>query len=95
MKNSKRKHAAEERRVHGERKQKVLTTFVNGKQRRDPKPQLIDGLPVDEFIARNADSIWLHQNEMWEHVPQDDQLQVWSHQDDLSECTMLDDEIPF
>jgi hypothetical protein len=27
---------------------------------------LIEGLPVDEFIARNADPIWLHQNELWE-----------------------------
>lgn len=29
---------------------------------------LIDGLPVDEFIARNADPIWLRQNEMWEFL---------------------------
>jgi len=23
---------------------------------------------VDEFIRRNADPIWLHQNEMWEYM---------------------------
>jgi hypothetical protein len=23
-------------------------------------------MPVEEFIARNADPIWLHQYEMWE-----------------------------
>jgi len=23
---------------------------------------------VDEFIRRNADPIWLHQNEMWEYI---------------------------
>jgi hypothetical protein len=23
-------------------------------------------MDVDEFIRRNADPIWLHQNEMWE-----------------------------
>ncbi len=23
---------------------------------------------VDEFIRRNADQIWLHQNEMWEYM---------------------------
>ena len=29
----------------------------------------MDGIPVDEFIARNADPIWLHQNELWELIP--------------------------
>jgi hypothetical protein len=28
-------------------------------------PPTIDGLPVDEFIARNADPIWLFQNGMY------------------------------
>jgi hypothetical protein len=43
-----------------------MTIFVNGKQQRVLRPQLIDGLPVDEFIRQHADPIWLHQNEMWE-----------------------------
>ena len=25
-------------------------------------------MSVDEFIRRNADPIWLHQNEMWEYM---------------------------
>jgi hypothetical protein len=25
-------------------------------------------MDVDEFIRRNADPIWLHQNEMWEYM---------------------------
>jgi hypothetical protein len=25
-------------------------------------------LPVDEFIRRNADPIWLNQNEIWEYT---------------------------
>ena len=28
----------------------------------------IDGMDVYEFIRRNADPIWLHQNEMWEYL---------------------------
>ncbi len=48
-----------------------MTIFVNGRQKRVRRPQLIDGIPVDEFIARNADALWLHQNEMWELIPQD------------------------
>ena len=51
-----------------------MTIFINGKQKQVPRPQQIDGLSVDEFIARNADPIWLHQNEMWElMVPDDDE----------------------
>jgi hypothetical protein len=46
-----------------------MTVFINGKQKRVPRPQLVEGLPVDEFIAQNADPIWLHQNELWELIP--------------------------
>lgn len=45
--------------------------FVNGRQKLVRRPEAIDGMPVDEFIARNADPIWLHQNEMWELMPFD------------------------
>ena len=48
-----------------------MTVFVNGKQKRVPRPQLIDGQPVDEFIARNADPVWLHQMGMWEYITPD------------------------
>ena len=43
-----------------------MMIFIDGKQKRVPRPQLIYGSSVDEFISRNADPIWLHQNEMWE-----------------------------
>jgi hypothetical protein len=47
-----------------------MTIFINGKQKRvrRPDPYLIDGIPVEEFIIKNADPIWLHQNEMWEYM---------------------------
>ncbi len=48
-----------------------MTIFIRGKQKRVLRPPTIDGLDVDEFIARNADCIWLHQNEMWELMPID------------------------
>lgn len=63
---------AAEKRARRERKAKYMTIFVNGKQKRVPRPQQIEGLDVDEFIARNADPIWLHQNEMWELMPAND-----------------------
>jgi hypothetical protein len=28
-------------------------------------PVTVDEMDVDEFIGNNADSIWLHQNEVW------------------------------
>ncbi len=48
-----------------------MTIFVRGKQKRVKRPPIIDGLDEDEFIARNADPIWLHQNEMWEYIMDD------------------------
>lgn len=38
---------------------------MNGKQVRIKREPMIDGMTVDEFILRNADPIWLHQNELW------------------------------
>ena len=64
----KRKLTAAEKRAKREQKKKFMTIFVNGKQKRVPRPPTIDGLSEEEFIAQNADPIWLHQNEMWEYM---------------------------
>lgn len=45
-----------------------MTIFINGKQKRVKRPSTIGGMDVDEFIRRNADPVWLHQNEMWEYI---------------------------
>ena len=55
---------AEKKRLQKE----YMTIFINGKQKRVKRPPTIDGLDIDEFIRRNADPIWLHQNEMWEYM---------------------------
>ena len=73
MSKRKRKLTAAEKKARRERKEKYMTIFVNGKQKRVPRPQQIEGLDVDDFIARNADPIWLHQNEMWELMPANDE----------------------
>ena len=67
---SKRKRTAAEKRARRDRKKRFMTIFINGKQKRVPRPPTIDGLSVDEFIARNADPMWLHQNELWEFMPE-------------------------
>jgi hypothetical protein len=71
MARPKRKLTAQERRAKRERNRKFMTVFMNGKQERVPRPELIEGLPPDEFLARNADPIWLHQNDLWEYLTQD------------------------
>lgn len=65
MAKPKRKLTAIARKARREHKNKFMTIFVNGKQKRVPRPQLIEGLTIDEFVAGNADPIWFHQNEMW------------------------------
>ena len=72
MAKEKRKMTSAERRARRERKKKFMTVFINGKQRRVPRPPQIDGMDVDEFIRRNADPIWLHHNGMWEYMTFDD-----------------------
>jgi hypothetical protein len=64
----KRKLTAAEKAEKKRRRQKYMTIFINGKQKRVKRPQTIDGMDVDEFIRRNADPVWLHQNEMWEYI---------------------------
>lgn len=68
MPKSKRKLTTVEKQEKKERQKNFETIFINGKQVRMRRPPTIDGIPVDEFIANNADPIWLHQNEMWEDI---------------------------
>ena len=72
MAKQKRKLTSAEKRAKRERKKKYMTIFINGKQKRVPRPSQIDGVDVDEFIRQNADPIWLHQNGMWEYMNGDD-----------------------
>ena len=55
MPKPKRKLTAAEKRAKKERQKKHEWIFINGKQVRIKRPPTIEGLPVDEFIARNAD----------------------------------------
>lgn len=65
----KRKLTPAEKKEKQRRRELYETVFVGGKQKRVKRRQpLIEGIPQDEFIRRNADPIWLHQNEMWEYI---------------------------
>jgi hypothetical protein len=50
------------------RREEYMTIFICGKQKRIRRPPTVGGMNVDEFILRNADPVWLHQNEMWEYL---------------------------
>lgn len=71
MSKRKRKLTAAEKAEKKRRREQYETIFINGKQKRIKRPPTIDGMPVEEFIARNADSSWLHQNGMWHLIEEE------------------------
>ena len=72
IKKPKRKLTSAEKAAKKKRREEYMTVFMNGKQKRLKRPPTIDGIPVDEFIRNNADPVWLHQNEMWEYIQEED-----------------------
>ncbi|WP_444932211.1 hypothetical protein ACJJIF_10735 [Microbulbifer sp. SSSA002] len=66
MAKSKNRLTAEQKREKANRKKRYNWIFINGKQVRVKRPPVIDGMDVNEYIERNADEIWLHQEGMWE-----------------------------
>ncbi|MFH2045086.1 MAG: hypothetical protein ABIK92_08055 [Pseudomonadota bacterium] len=69
----KRKLSAAEKTEKKHHRKEYMTIFINGKQKQVKRPITTDGMDVDEFIRRNADPIWLHQNKMWEYITDDEQ----------------------
>ncbi len=78
----KRKLTVAEKAEKRRRRELYQSVFVGGKMKRIRRPPTVDGMDAEEFIRRNADPVWLHQNEMWEHI-----------QDDVSGDD--DDDVPF
>ena len=72
MTRRKKKLTPEQKAAKKKRQEEYMTVFMNGKQKRIKQPPTIDGMDVEEFIRRNADPIWLHQNEMWEYIDQNE-----------------------
>ena len=72
MTKQKRKLTLAQKSAKKKRQKEYMTIFINGKQKSVKRPPTIDGMDVDEYIRRNADPIWLHQNEMWEYMDQED-----------------------
>jgi hypothetical protein len=68
MPKPKRKLTGAQRAARRRRKAETMIIFINGKQKRVRREPMIEGLPVDEFIRRNADPIWLAQEGRWEDI---------------------------
>ncbi|MFA6960869.1 MAG: hypothetical protein WC205_08980 [Opitutaceae bacterium] len=67
-KKQKKPLTAAQRREKKLRKAEFMTVFVGGKQKRIRRPPMIEGLPADEFVRRNADPVWLYQHGYWELI---------------------------
>lgn len=91
MAKKKRKLTARKRAEKKRRRQEFTTIFIHGKMKRIRRPPQIDGVDVDEFIRRNADPIWLHQNEMWEYIEEEKATSNTGTRQSRPE----DDEVPF
>jgi hypothetical protein len=61
---------------------------MSGKQKRIKRPPTVDGMLVEEFLRRNTEPIWLHQNEMWEYVTE-------NNEEKFDDIPIDDDSIPF
>lgn len=72
MTRQKKKLTQEQKAAKKKRREEYMTVFMKGKQKRIKRPPTIEGMDVEEFIRRNADPIWLQQNEMWEYIDQNE-----------------------
>jgi len=63
-----RKLTTAEKAAKKRKREQYMRVFLNGKQKWVRRPQLIDGIPEEEFVLRNADPIWLQENGMWEYI---------------------------
>lgn len=72
---SRRKLTGREKVEKNRRKKEFMTIFVNGKQKRIRRHPTIEGIDENEFLLRNADPVWLRQNEMWELLDEFDRTQ--------------------
>jgi hypothetical protein len=65
----KKRLTAAQRAAKKKRKAEFMTVFINGKQKRVRRPRMIEGVPAEEFVRRNADPVWLMQNGYYELLP--------------------------
>ena len=87
----KRKLTPAEKSRKKKRQMECMTIFINGKQKRVKRPPTIDGIELDDFIQRNADPAWLHQNELWEEIDSEEPEEINDLPHPLDERRLLID----
>lgn len=91
----KRKMTAAQKRAKAERQKKYEWVFMNGKQVRIKRPEMINGMLVDDWIEQNADDIWLTQNGMYDVLDARQRVQDRTENDTKKFYSNEDREIPF
>ena len=66
----KRKLTAAQKAEKARLRREYMWIFVGGKQKRVRRPPTIDGMDADEFLRRNANPLWLHQEGLWHLMPE-------------------------
>lgn len=73
-----------------------MIIFINGKQKRVPRQELIDGRSEEGFLRANADSIWLHQQGLWHLMPENVESEAAdATADSTGGASSPGDDIPF
>lgn len=95
MTKKKKKLSAAQKAEKKRRKELYMFVFINGKQVRVKRPPQIEGMSVEEFMARNADDVWYHQNEMWEMISSECEIGASGGETNTTSPKADDDECPF
>ena len=91
----KRKMTSAQKKAKAERQKKYEWVFMNGKQVRIKRPEMIDGMLVDDWIELNADDIWLTQNGMYDMLDARQRKRNETDNYAISVYNNDDPEIPF
>lgn len=77
----KRKLTATERAAKKKRQEEYETIFIRGKMKRIRQSPTVEGMSVDDFIRANADPIFLLQEELWEYLEAEGEIDMDSVRD--------------
>ncbi len=72
----KRKLTAAERAAKKKRQEEYETIFIRGKMKRIRRSPTVEGMSVDDFIRANADPIFLLQEEPWEYLEAEGEIDM-------------------
>lgn len=87
--------AAAQKKAKAERQKNYEWVFMKGRQVRIKRPEMIDGMLIDDWIEQNADDIWLTKNGMYDVLDVRQRVQNGTEDDTKNVDNNDDPEIPF